>query len=148
MTNIFIPKKGGTCNQTVEQYNPKITTKKDRREDKGRVLAISRNVYHLLNSDTVYYVESESGDNVYYFVKFKPEVLQESSLWYCNCKDNSTRHSKCKHLWAIEFAIKWGTIKDIELPIEARQQQQYPPQQTSVIVVQPSKSYLEDDYDF
>jgi hypothetical protein len=80
--------------------------------------------------------------------KFKPEGLDYSQ---CNCKDNSTRRGlKCKHLWGIEFAIKWGIIKDIEeLSIEARQQQ-YPPQQTSVVaaVVQSSKSYLDDEYDF
>ena len=32
----------------------------------------------------------------------------------CSCKDNSTRRMKCKHLFAIEFAIKWGTLKDID----------------------------------
>ena len=115
---------------------------KDRREGKGRVLAISRYVYHVLNSD-VYYVESESGDSVYYFVKFKPDV--ES---WCSCKDNSTRGLKCKHLFAIEFAIKWGTIKDIKKlpPILVEANKRFP------VVVQQSnnntKSYLEDDYDF
>jgi predicted nucleic acid-binding Zn finger protein len=44
-------------------------------------------------------------------VKIKPEVLDSQ----CSCKDNSTRRGiKCKHLFAIEFAIKWGTIKDID----------------------------------
>jgi hypothetical protein len=111
-------------------------TKKDRREGKGRVLATSRMVYKLQNTNnTFYYVESETCDNIFYFAKFKPDVLED-----CSCKDNSTRHLKCKHLFAIEFAIKWGTIKDIDksptiLPSE--------PTTTTV-----SKSYLEDDYDF
>ena len=42
------------------------TTKKCRREGKGRVLAISRRIYRLQKTD-VFYVESESSDNTYYF---------------------------------------------------------------------------------
>ena len=42
------------------------TTKKRRREGKGRVLAISRRIYRLQKTD-VFYVESESSDNTYYF---------------------------------------------------------------------------------
>src|SRR5215211_7623444 len=100
MTNILIPKKQSVCNQTIEQYNTKITTTKDRRESKGRVLAIYRRIYRLSNSD-VYYVESESSDDLYYFVKFKPEVFE-----WCSCKDNSTRGLKCKHQFAIEYSIR------------------------------------------
>ena len=47
---------------------------KYKRECKGRAIAISRRNYRLHNSD-VYYVESESSNNTYYFVKFKPDVL-------------------------------------------------------------------------
>jgi hypothetical protein len=94
---------------TIEHKNKIENKKKDRREGKGRVLAISRNVYHLLNSDAVYYVESESSDDNYYFVKFKPDGFS-----FCNCKDNSIRGLKCKHLFTLEFAIKWGTIKEID----------------------------------
>ena len=63
--------------------------KKNRREGKGRVLAISRNVYRLLQTDDVFYVESESTDNVYYYVKFKPDLFE-----YCSCLDNSMRGNK------------------------------------------------------
>jgi hypothetical protein len=56
---------------------------KYKRECKGRALAISRRNYRLHNSD-VYYVESESSNNTYYFVKFKPDVL-----YWCSCPDNS-----------------------------------------------------------
>ena len=119
---------------TIEHKN---TTKKDRRESKGRVLAISRRTYRLLNSD-VYYVESESSNNIYYFVKFKPDVF----LKWCSCPDNSTRHVKCKHLFAIEFAIKWGTIKDIDkLPVEAKRY-------GATVAGQESKSYRDEEYDF
>ena len=98
---------------TIEHKNTVEKKKKDRREGKGRVLAISRMVYRLQNTD-IFYVESETSDDQYYICKFKPEVLDS---WYCSCKDNSTRHLKCKHLFAIEFAIKWGTIKEIGNPL-------------------------------
>ena len=88
-----------------------VEKEKDKREGKGHVLAISRRLYRLQNSD-VYYVESESRDNNYYFVKFKPDGFESS--WWCSCKDNSTSHLKCKHIFAIEFSIKWGTLKDID----------------------------------
>jgi hypothetical protein len=156
--------------QIIEQKNT-IEKKKDRREGKGRVLAISRMVYKLQNTDT-FYVESETRNDQYYFVKFKPDVLES----WCSCKDNSTRGLKCKHLFAIEFAIKWGTIKEIDkVPANSivedeildnntviKQQklgqtnlQSYKLGQTNTIknnnnetLRKLTKSYLEDDYDF
>ena len=116
----------------VEQKNNE-TIKKDRRSGKGRVIALSRRIYRLLQTD-VFYVESESTDNVYYFVKFKPDVIE-----FCSCPDNSTRGLKCKHLHAIEFAIRFGTMrfgtmKDTDkLPADAKRE---------------SKSYRDDDYSF
>jgi predicted nucleic acid-binding Zn finger protein len=140
---------------TIEHKNKTENKKKDRREGKGRVLAISRNVFRLQNTSDAYYVESESGDDVYYFVKFKPDVL-ESSLWYCSCKDNSTRHTiKCKHLFAIEFAIKWGTIKDIDKNFagdiidQSTTNDKVAIATKSVpVATRTPKSYLNDDYDF
>ena len=117
----------------------KILEKKDRREGKGRVLALSRIVFRILNSD-VCYVESENSDNVYYSVKFKPDVFE-----WCSCLDKSRRGLKCKHLFAIEFAIKWGTLKDIEkLPADAKQYG------STIAAVKPTqaKSYKDDDYSF
>jgi hypothetical protein len=132
-----IPKTTSNPKQVVENESNKT---KDRREGKGRVLALSRNVLRILNSD-VYYVESESSDNIYYFVKFKPDVFE-----WCSCKDNSTRHLKCKHIFAIEFAIKWGTLIDIDkLPKEAKR---YPVTTTKPVVVSEPKSYTDDDYSF
>jgi predicted nucleic acid-binding Zn finger protein len=64
-----------------------------------------------VNTD-VYYVESEISDNIYYFVKFKGDVIE-----YCTCPDNSMRgggQMKCKHLHAIKFAIRLGTLKDTD----------------------------------
>ena len=101
-----------TSNQIVEaeqQY---------KRMGKGRAIAQSRRIYRLLQTD-VFYVESESTDNVYYYVKFKPDVIE-----WCTCPDNSMRtgeQMKCKHLHAIEYAIRLGTLKDTDrLPTEAK----------------------------
>ena len=111
--------------------------KKDRREGNGRVLDILRRIYRLGNSDT-FYVESESTDNVYYFVKYNPTVIE-----WCACPDNSTRHIKCKHLSAIEFAIRFGTLKDIDkLPLEAKRYG------ATTTAVSKSSSYEEDEYSF
>jgi hypothetical protein len=120
---------------TIGQKN----LKKDRRPGKGRALALSRRIYILQNTDnTIYYVESETSDDQYYFCKFKPDVFE-----WCSCKDNSTRYLKCKHLFAIEFAIKWGTLIDIDkLPKEAKKYGAAAVQQSK------SSSYEEDDYSF
>ena len=86
-----------------------------KRMGKGRVIAQSRRIYRLLQTD-VFYVESESTDNIYYFVKFKPDVVE-----WCSCPDNSMRGQKCKHIWSIEFAIRMETLRDIpRLPTEAK----------------------------
>jgi len=117
------------------------TIKKDRREGKGRVLAISRRIYKLMQTDDVFYVESESTDNVYYFVKFKPDVVE-----YCTCLDTSMRGMKCKHLHSIEFAIRMETLRDIDkLPTEAKVKKVVV---LVPIVVTKPKSYKEDDYSF
>ena len=117
---------------TIEHKNLESNKKKDSHESKGMVLAISRRTYRLQNSNT-FYVESESTDNVYYFVRYEP------SFQWCSCLDNSTRHVKCKHIFAIEYAIRKGTLQDIDkLPAEAKRY--------GAITV--SKPYEEDDYDF
>lgn len=103
-----------------------------KRMGKGRGIAQSRRIYRLLQTD-VFYVESESTDNVYYFVKFKPDVVE-----YCTCPDNSLRggQMKCKHLHSIEFAIRMGTLKDTDkLPADATKKRE-------------SKSYTGDEYSF
>jgi predicted nucleic acid-binding Zn finger protein len=70
-----------------------------------------------VNTD-VFYVESESSNDTYYFVKYKPDLLEWSS-----CPDNSMRggQMRCKHIWSIEFAIRMGTMRDTDkLPTEAK----------------------------
>jgi hypothetical protein len=122
----------------VEHEN---TTEKCRRKGKGRVLAISRRIYRLQNTD-VFYVESESSDNTYYFVKFKPDVVE-----WCSCCDNSMRGLKCKHIWSIEFAIRLRIIKDTDiLPTEAKVKEVVVI--TTTPATKPTKSYKDDDYSF
>lgn len=106
---------------------------------KGRAMAQSRRVYRLLNSD-VFYVESESSNDTYYFVKFKPDVIE-----FCSCMDSSTRNVRCKHSWACEYAIRLGTLKDIDrLPSDAKRKQQIVTPATAV----PNSSFVNDDYSF
>ena len=136
-----------TTEQKVVE-NTKTTRKKDRRPGRGRAVALSRNIYRLQNSD-VYYVESETNDDQYYFVKFKPDVFLES--WYCSCKDSSIREMKCKHIFAIEFAIQWGIIKDIDggLPTEAKVRKKVATTSATTVTVPTTKSsYKDDDYSF
>ena len=116
-----------------------------KRMGKGRAIAQSRRIYRLMQTEDVFNVESESTDGIYYFVKFKPDVIE-----YCTCPDNSIREGggqmKCKHLWGIEFAIRMGTLRDIDrLPTEAKVKKVIVP----AAVTKPlAKSYTEDDYSF
>ena len=108
--------------------------KKDRREGKGRCIARSRRIYRLLQTD-VFYVESESTDGIYYFVKYN---LSDSA--WCSCMDNSTRHKKCKHIFGIEFAIRMGTLKDTDrLPTDVKRDTK---------TQEDDRSYEDDDYSF
>jgi hypothetical protein len=119
----------------------KNEAKKDRSSGKGRCIALSRRIYRILQTDDVFYVESESTDNVYYFVKFKPGVIE-----WCSCCDNSMRGSKRKHIWSIAYVIRLGIIKDIDtLPIEAKVKKEVA---TMAAATKSTKSYTEDDYSF
>lgn len=87
----------------------KLVEKKDRREGRGRVIAISRNVYRMEKTD-VYYVESESKDGMYYYVMFDTVKNYE----WCSCKDFENHKRKCKHLFAVEYAIMDNVVKNID----------------------------------
>lgn len=73
---MYMQQKLTTSKQIVEK-------KKDRRSGKGRGIALSSRIYRLIETNDVFYVESESTDNVYYFVKFKPDGIE----FCCSCKD-------------------------------------------------------------
>jgi predicted nucleic acid-binding Zn finger protein len=94
-----------------------VEKRKDRRSGKARVLALSRNMYQLRGMDT-FYEESESFDNRYYFVRFNSSF----SGAFCSCKDYESKCSeKCKHQYAVEYEIRFNTIKEVEhLPEEVR----------------------------
>jgi len=119
-----------------------------KREGKGRILAISRRIYRLQNTD-VFYVESESSDNSYYFVKFKPDVIE-----WCTCPDNSMSggggvQMKCKHLHAIEFAIRLGTLKDTDkLPTDSKVRKVVITPIPPVEAVPTKSSFINDEYSF
>lgn len=122
-------KSTSKTNQITEQ----VETVENKREDKGRILATSRRVYRIQNSDT-FYVESENSNNIYYFVRFNPSVFE-----WCSCPDNSMRSIKCKHIFCIEYAIRLATVKDVEkLPKESKRDN------NSIV----SKLYRDDLYDF
>jgi hypothetical protein len=67
----------------------------NKREGYGKNIALNRNVYRLQNTD-VFYVESESSNDLYYYVRYN-----FSGFEWCSCPDNSTRGIKCKHQFAI-----------------------------------------------
>ena len=143
MQQLTIEHKKSTTNSNQIVVDKKKT--KDRREGKGRCIALSRRIYRLLQTEDVFYVESESTDNVYYFVKFKPDLI----VW-CSCRDNSTRGLKCKHLWSIEFAIRFDTLKEIDkLPADVKRDTSLlispKPEQ---IAASTNSSYKDDDYSF
>jgi hypothetical protein len=106
-----------------------------KRMGKGRLIAQSRKVYRLRNTD-VFYVESENSNDIFYYTKYNPDVIE-----YCSCLDSSTRQIKCKHLWSIEFAIRMGTLKNIDrLPADAKRN----PNVAKI----GARSYTQDDYSF
>lgn len=115
--------------------NQVIVEKRDRRESKGKVIVVSRTIYKIKNSD-VYYVESESIDKMYYFVMFD---TVKNFLW-CECKDFENRKLKCKHLFAVEFAVNSNVVVETDkLPNEAKK---------AVNCVVEELSYKEDEYSF
>jgi len=86
-----------------------VVNKKDRREGKGRALALSREIYRT--SENLFYVESESS-KIYYTVKYQPS--ESFVLEWCTCADyNSNRSSRCKHIYAVKYALEQKTIKQV-----------------------------------
>jgi predicted nucleic acid-binding Zn finger protein len=108
------------------------------REVKGAALSQTRNVFYMSGAKDVYYVQSERSEDIYYYVKYNPDVIE-----YCSCPDNSIKLEKCKHIWSIEKSIVKGTLKEIDkLPVNAKQFA------NKIPVVQQSKSWRDSEYDF
>ena len=128
--------------QEKQQQKQESVVEENKREGKGKSLAISHNVFYLLDSNDVYYVQSEHSENIYYYVKYNPDVLE-----WCSCQDSSIRSLKRKHQFAIEYAIRKGTLKDIEkLPKEVTRFTNQQIQELEEVVSY--NSYRDDQYDF
>ena len=136
MQQLKVEQKKATSNKIVSSSEETIVENK--REVRGRHLSTSRKIYRLQNTD-VYYVQSESSNDIYYYVKYNFDAFE-----YCSCPDNSIKGQKCKHQFVIEHSIRLGTLKDIDkLPAEAKR---YPA--TTAIEAIAAKSYRDDNYDF
>jgi hypothetical protein len=106
-----------------------LEEQEQKRESKGRALAISRDIFRIEKTDS-FYCQSENKNNVYYFIRYSPDVL----VW-CSCLYNSMRQMKCKHLFGVEYAIRLATVKDVDkLPDQVKREV--------------TKSFTEDDYSF
>src|SRR5918994_2713193 len=134
MQQLQVEHKKSNSNSKV--VSSEETVVENKREGHSMNIALTRRVFRLEKSDT-FYVESEKSNDLYYFVRYN-----FTGFKWCSCPDNSTRGLKCKHQFAIEYAIMKGTLKDIEkLPAEAKKYGS-----TTAAIV--GKSYRDDDYDF
>ena len=131
MQTIEFAKK--STSKTKQKTEQQVETVENKREGHGHNIALTKKVYRLTNSDT-FYCESEKVKDQYYFIRY------ESSFEYCSCFDNSYRHIRCKHLYAVEYAIRKNTLQEIEhLPENT---QRYPQKITS------KSSFEEEEYSF
>jgi predicted nucleic acid-binding Zn finger protein len=104
----------------------------DPREEKGKVIALNNKIYRIINSD-VFYVESQSVEDMVYYIMFNTE----KDFCWCSCRDHSIRGLKCKHLHAVEYAIRKATyIETDKLPSGVKKDNSKQLQ------------YTEDKYDF
>jgi len=90
--------------------------KKVLRECRGRRCALLGKVLRLENSEHTFYVKSESKD-IFYFVEYKTDSQ------FCTCWDYaSNRSDKCKHIFAIEYALRLNLVQQIDhkLPISQK----------------------------
>jgi len=75
-----------------------LTTKQLKaREERGKAIAVMSDQVKVFE-ETVFEVKSQSGNGKY-------EVLKASIGWMCSCPDHIYRHTKCKHIYAVEFSL-------------------------------------------
>jgi predicted nucleic acid-binding Zn finger protein len=135
----FANKSTSNKNKKTEQQ---VEESINKRQGHARNIALTINVFYLLGSKNVYFVQSEHSNEIYYYIKYNPDVFE-----WCSCPDNSIRGQTCKHIFSIEYAIRFGTLKDIDkLPIEAKRYPSRPLSQPSDTIV--GKSYRNDHYSF
>ena len=85
---------------TAQEEREVVNKKEDQRPVKGVMIALTKIIYRIKDSDS-YYVPSETQNGIHYFVKFDTE----SNYDWCSCPDSSTRGMKCKHILAVGFAL-------------------------------------------
>jgi transposase-like protein len=67
------------------------------REGRGEAIAKLSNQIHR-QDENLYVVKSQSGNGEYC-------VAKVDGNWVCECPDNTYRHVKCKHIYAVEFSV-------------------------------------------
>ncbi len=69
------------------------------REERGLVIAQSKESQVISIEENFYTVKSQSGNGEY-------AIFQVDGEWHCECPDHTYRHLKCKHIVAVEVSIK------------------------------------------
>jgi len=106
--------------QTVVSKQTRFVNEESKilRECRGRRLALLRRVFMSTETNrTHFYVASEVIKDRYYFVEYKQNAN------FCTCWDfASNRSEKCKHIFAVEYAIHLGLVQQIDhkLPISQK----------------------------
>ena len=72
--------------------------------------------------------------------------FESSSFEWCSCMDyGSHRADRCKHIYAVEYAIRFNTLKEVEhLPEEVRGKREITEEKPTI----ESKSWEENEYSF
>ena len=131
MNQLTIVHKKSNNQQKIVSNENKVEEYENKREGHGRSIALTRKVFWLENSDT-FYVESESTNNIFYFVRYNPDVFE-----WCSCPDNSYRGNTFKHIFGVITAIKKSKLIEVDkLPSNVKRDNMVP------------ESYRDDDYDF
>jgi len=76
-----------------------IEALEQKREQKGLVIAQAKENQINQVDALLYTVKSQNGNGEYTINKIDGE-------WFCTCPDNTYRHVKCKHIFAVELSLK------------------------------------------
>ncbi|MBN1184014.1 MAG: DDE-type integrase/transposase/recombinase, partial [Bacteroidales bacterium] len=76
-----------------------IEALEQKREQRGLVIAQAKDNQINQVDALLYTVKSQNGNGEYTINKIDGE-------WFCTCPDNTYRHVKCKHIFAVELSLK------------------------------------------
>ena len=76
-----------------------LTQNTNKRQEKGREIALNPNVQILRINDYTYHVKSQTTNREY-------DVVSTEAGWICGCPDHTYRKICCKHIHAVEFSIR------------------------------------------